>query len=138
MKEQCEKEVIELHKFFEQWFKSEIENNDELFSRLEAALSEEFMLISPTGQVSTREQIIVQIKNGYGSRKTDEIPYRLWVQNIECRLLEGNLCLVMYEEWGEVAGKINARLSSALFRKKETAVNGVEWIHVHEVSIPTE
>ncbi|NPE07802.1 MAG: hypothetical protein GNW80_05945 [Asgard group archaeon] len=138
MKKQSEKEVIELHKFFEEWFKSEIENKDEVFTRLEDALSEEFMLISPIGQVSSREQIITQIKNGYGSRKTDEIPYRLWVQNIECRLLEGNLCLVIYEEWGEVAGKTNARLSSALFRKKDKTVNGVEWVHVHEVSIPVD
>ena len=119
MKEQCEKEVIELHKFFEQWFKSEIENNDEVFARFEDALGEEFMLITPTGEISSREQIITQIRNGYGSRKTDEIPYRLWVQNIECRLMEGNLCLVIYEEWGEVAGDLNARLSSALFRNND-------------------
>jgi hypothetical protein len=138
MKTQCEKEVIELHKFFEKWFKAEIENKDEIFTQLEDALSEEFMLISPTGQVSSREQVLTQIKNGYGSRKIDEIPYRLWVQNIECRLQEGNLCLVIYEEWGEVAGKINARLSSALFRKKDKTANEVEWVHVHEVSIPAE
>lgn len=137
MKEQCEKEVIELHKFFEQWFKSEIENNDEVFARFEDALGEEFMLITPTGEISSREQIITQIRNGYGSRKTDEIPYRLWVQNIECRLMEGNLCLVIYEEWGEVAGDLNARLSSALFRNNDQSVNRVEWVHVHEVSIPT-
>ena len=60
------------------------------------------------------------------------------MQNIECRLLEGNLCLVIYEEWGEVGGELNARLSSALFRKKDDTANGVEWVHVHEVSIPTE
>jgi len=138
MKEQCEKEVIELHKFFEQWFKSEIENNDELLARLEDVLSEEFLLITPTGSVSSREQVITQIKNGYGSRKADETPYRLWVQNIECRFVENNLCLVIYEEWGEVAGKINARLSSALFRKNDELINGVEWVHVHEVYIPTE
>lgn len=137
MKEQCEKEVIELHKFFEQWFKSEIENNDEVFARLEDALSEEFLLISPTGNVSSREQIISQIKDGYGSRKADGIPYRLWVKNIECRFVEDNLCLVIYEEWGEVAGDLNARLSSALFRKNDQSANGVEWVHVHEVSIPT-
>ena len=137
MKEQCEKEVIDLHKFFEQWFKSEIENNDEVFARLEDALSEEFLLISPTGSVTSREQIISQIKDGYGSRKADGIPYRLWVQNIVCRFVEDNLCLVIYEEWGEVAGDLNARLSSALFRKNDQSANGVEWVHVHEVSIPT-
>ena len=138
MKEQSEKEVIELHKFFEQWFKSEVENKAGVYARVEDVLSEEFLLISPTGKVSTRDEVITQIKSGYGSRKDDVIPYRLWVQNIECRLVENNFCLVIYEEWGEVAGELNARLSSALFRKNDSAINEVEWVHVHEVFIPTE
>ncbi len=135
MEKQCEQEVIGLHKFFEQWFKSEIENNDETYARFENVMSEEFTLIMPTGKVTTREDLLVQIRDGYGSRKDDAIPYRLWVKNIQCRLIEGNLCLVTYEEWGEVQGKTNARLSSALFRKKDGAVNSVEWVHVHEVFI---
>jgi len=138
MKEQCEKEVIELHRFFEQWFKSEIENKDEIYTRVENVLGKEFILISPSGKFTSRDEVLAQIKNGYGSRKDDEVPYRLWVQNIDCRFLENNLCLIMYEEWGEVDGKLNARISSALFRKNDQAINRVEWIHVHETAIPTE
>jgi len=136
--EDCKKEVIELHEFFKQWFKAEIENNDEVYSRLEKALNKDFLLISPDGSVSTRDKLLVQLKTGYSSHKDATIAYELWVQNIQLRLLEGNLCLVTYEEWGKVHGKINARLSSALFRKKIEAPNGVEWVHVHEVSIPTK
>ncbi|MHA1557968.1 MAG: hypothetical protein ACTSPM_13675 [Candidatus Heimdallarchaeota archaeon] len=138
MEKKCEKEVIDLHTFFAQWFSSEVENNDEVFSRVENALDKQFVLIVPTGELQPREKILQQIKAGYGSRKDDEKEYRLWVQNIQCRLTEGNLCLVTYEEWAEVEGKTTARLSSALFRKNEKAVNGVEWVHVHEVYIPSE
>ena len=137
MEESCKNEVIELHKFFEQWFKAEIENSSEFFARFESVISKEFLLIMPTGKTTTREEIIKQIRNGYGSRKDDEVPYRLWVKDIQCRMIEGNLCLVTYEEWGEIRSKINARLSSALFRKKNGTANSVEWVHVHEVYIPT-
>lgn len=138
MEKLCEKEVIDLHQFFAQWFRAEIENTDEEFSRLEKALNPKFILIVPTGEVQSREKLLQQLKAGYASRKDDEKEYRLWVKNIQCRLVEGNLCLVTYEEWGDVNGKITARLSSALFRKKPEAINGVEWVHVHEVYIPNE
>ncbi len=138
MEKKCEKEVIDLHEFFAQWFRSEIENNGEVFSRLENVLDKQFVLIAPTGELSPRGKLLQQLEAGYGSRKDDEKKYRLWIKNIQCRLTEGNLCLVTYEEWGEVNGKITARLSSALFRKNEKMINGVEWVHVHEVYIPSE
>jgi len=138
MEKKCEKEVIGLHTFFAQWFRSDVENNDDVFLRVENALDKQFILIAPTGELQSREKILQQIKAGYGSRKDDKKEYRLWVQNIQCRLTEGNLCLVTYEEWAEVNGITTARLSSALFRNNEKAVNGVEWVHVHEVYIPSE
>ena len=42
------------------------------------------------------------------------------------------LALATYEEWQEIDGKINARLSTVLLRAKADAPNGVEWLHVHE------
>jgi hypothetical protein len=138
MKESCNNEVIDLHKFFEQWFKAEIENSDEVFSRLEKVLDEKFMLIMPTGEFTYRNELLDQLRSGYGSRKENKETYCLWVQNIECRFIESDLCLITYEEWAEINGKTNARLSSALFRKKEGTKFGVEWIHVHETLIPVE
>ncbi|MHA1245212.1 MAG: hypothetical protein ACTSPK_09040 [Candidatus Heimdallarchaeota archaeon] len=138
MEKQCEQEVIGLHKFFEQWFKGEITNDKETLNRFHNVLAEEFMLIMPTGNFTFKDQIVKQIESGYGSHEKDEISYELWVQNINCRLIENNLCLVTYEEWGRVNDEINARLSSALFRKKEGTINGVEWIHVHETFLPND
>ncbi|MHA1307907.1 MAG: DUF4440 domain-containing protein [Candidatus Heimdallarchaeota archaeon] len=138
MEKQCEQEVIGLHKFFEQWFKAEITNDKETLNRFHDVLADEFMLIMPSGNFTFKDPIVKQIESGYGSHEKDKISYELWVQNINCRLIENNLCLVTYEEWGRVDGEINARLSSALFRKKEGTINGVEWIHVHETFLPND
>ncbi len=138
MIEDCKKEIIGLHLFFEQWFKAEIENTEKTFSRLDNALNPNFQLIMPTGDLSSREQIIYQIKTSYASHKNDNTPYRLWVKNVQHRLTIGDVCLMTYEEWAEVHGKVNARLSSALFKKNSNTINNVEWIHVHEVFIPIE
>ena len=82
MEKLCEKEVIDLHQFFAQWFRAEIENSDEEFSRLEKALDSKFILIVPTGEVQSREKLLKQLRAGYASRKNDEKDYRLWVKNI--------------------------------------------------------
>jgi hypothetical protein len=137
MFDECKNEVIDLHVFFEQWFKAEVENSDEIYSRLELVLNNQFMLIMPTGEFSFRVELLEQLRNGYGSRSDPKETYRLWIENIECRYILNNLCLVTYEEWAEINGVLNARLSSALFKKKERTKFGVEWLHVHETLIPT-
>jgi len=134
--ENCKIEVIGLHEFFKQWFNAEIDNTDLNFSRLSNAIHEDFMLVMPNGNTTTKKELLVQLREGYGSHKSDKLPYKLWIQNFECRLIEGNTCLVTYEEWSEIEGRQNARLSSAIFRKKEEAPNGVEWFHVHETLFP--
>ena len=138
MIKQCEKEVIDLHKFFEQWFKAEIENTDQVFSRLENALATDFELIVPSGEVIPRDKLLKQLRSGYGSRKDDRESYKLWIEEIEIRFKDSDICLVTYQEWAEVQGKQNARISSALFKISKNAVNEVEWVHVHETSIPIE
>ncbi|NHJ49103.1 MAG: hypothetical protein FK733_15050 [Asgard group archaeon] len=138
MFEDCQKEVIDLHDFFEQWFKADIENSDEVYSRLEKVLNEKFMLIMPSGEYTFRKELLEQLRSGHGSRSDSQESYRLWIENINLRYTLDDLCLVTYEEWAEINGKLNARLSSALFRKKEGTKFGVEWLHVHETLIPAQ
>jgi hypothetical protein len=138
MFDECKNEVIDLHNFFEQWFKAEIENTNKIYSRLENVLNEKFMLIMPTGEYIFRDKLLEQLLAGYGSRSGSNDSYRLWIENTTCRYIFDDLCLVTYEEWAEVNGKLNARLSSALFKKKEGTKYGVEWLHVHETLIPAE
>lgn len=136
MEQQCKKEIIGLHKFFEEWFRAEIENSEEKFNRFTNAVGETFQLIIPTGEVVNRKEIIKQIRNNYGRHKDDTFPYRLWIENIECRFIKGNICVMTYEEWGEVNGEKKGRISTAIFQGKNETQNGVEWIHVHETFLP--
>lgn len=40
-----------------------------------------------------------------------------------------------YEEWQDTGQGERGRISSVLFRRRERAPNGVEWLHVHETWI---
>jgi hypothetical protein len=48
----------------------------------------------------------------------------------------GDILLVTYEEWQQSGDQTTARLSTALFRDKPDAPNGLEWLHVHETWLP--
>ena len=138
MIEDCKSEVIRLHEFFEQWLKGEIENTEDNFKQFTSVIGKEFLLIAPTGEKISRKDIIKRIKNDYGKHIDEGSRYRLFVKNIRCRVLEGNLCLVLYEEWANLKDKVISRMSSALFRKKEDTPNSVEWTHVHETLFPND
>ena len=46
--------------------------------------------------------------------------------------------LATYEEWHDLPGAGNGRLSSVLFGEDDEAPNGVVWLHLHEVWIERE
>ncbi|MFX0151840.1 MAG: hypothetical protein ACFFAJ_13715 [Candidatus Hodarchaeota archaeon] len=47
MKDSCETEIKELHKFFENWYNGVISQSEKTFSRLTRVLARNFKLISP-------------------------------------------------------------------------------------------
>lgn len=137
MKKQCEQEINELHQFFEDWFTGKL-STDEEFSRLEKALAEDFFIITPNARQTLRESLLRNIKNTQGTLKAPDHTFDITIKNIECRYQQGDLCLFTYEEWQEQDGQANGRVSSVLFHKKKDTPNGVEWMHVHEVAIPSD
>jgi len=137
MKKQCEQEVIDLHQFFEGWFTGKL-SGDEDFARLETAVADNFLIISPNARQTECKMLLQSIKNTQGAFKKPDHNFRIWIENFQFRYQKDNLCLVTYEEWQEHDGQTNGRLSSALFQKDKDAPNGVVWIHVHEVAFPTD
>jgi len=133
--ERCKQEVEALHHFFEQWFTGQLSTESE-FERLPQVLAPGFELIAPHGARAPREGVLTGVKNTQGVFATDEQPFRIWIENIQVRHHEGDLCLVTYEEWQEQNGKVNGRLSTALFRNHADTPNGVAWLHLHEVALP--
>jgi len=131
MRERCEREVRELHVFFERWFRGELP--DEAFVRVAGALAEDFELISPRGARDDRDSILGAIRGARGGRSR---AFSIAVEAFEVRWQSGDACLVTYEEHQRDDDAVTARLSSALFRRANDAPAGVRWVHLHETWLP--
>ena len=131
MKSQCESEVVELHRFFEDWFMGRLEDSEEAFSRFADVMADGLTMISPEGAVTGRADLLEALRNAHGACVGGgSISIR--VANIQQHQRSDGLCLVTYEEWQNKGSGDQGRISSALFRTRPGAPNGVEWLHVHE------
>lgn len=101
-------------------------------------MGEDFEIINPAGQSSSRDGIIARLKGAHGFQSAAAKPMRVWVDNVNSRPLSSGLYLVTYEEWQEVEGVTRGRLSTAIFSSKTGTPNGVQWRHVHETWLPEE
>lgn len=132
----CEDEVVELHRFFERWFRGEVEDSPEVFARLSDVLSERFQMITPGGERVERRQVLTGVRRKHAAHRNDRQPYRIRIENLDGRYRDAGVALVTYEEWQEVEGESRGRASSALFREREGTPCGVEWLHLHETWLP--
>jgi hypothetical protein len=127
-----EREIHELHQFFQAWFSGSIPQTEANFARVTAALAPTFGLISPDGTLAEYATVIDWLRGGYGTRPG----FRLWVEEVALRHQQGDLILATYVERQQIGEQTNARLSSALFQQDAAAPNGVVWLHVHETWLP--
>lgn len=130
MKEQCQKEIEELHQFFEQWYNGVIPCSKDHLTRLENSLSYNFNLITPEGKLFDKETIVDIVKRAYGTRKEHQLI--IWTKNFQFKELTPNYMMVIYEEWQKINEIDVGRISTAIFRKNNLINSGVEWLHVHE------
>jgi len=130
MEKGCEAEVLDLHQFFVEWLTGAFPRTEESFARFSDGMAEGFVFINPSGVLSEKAVMVRDGEAAHGVHK--DTGFRIWIEDIQCRPLADDLCLATYKEWQEISGLINGRLSTALFRSREGAPNGVEWLHVHE------
>lgn len=135
MEAKCKQEIIELHQFFQDWFRSKLEDSDHEFNRFARVLAQEFTMIAPSGSLNHREAILGMVRHGHGSWR--ERNGRIWIENVVTRWQDADMCLVTYEEWQENDELVTARLSTVLFRERFDTPHGVEWVHLHETWLPT-
>lgn len=130
MRQHCEREVVELHQFFEDWFCGRTDG----FGRVEAALAANFVLISPRGELRTREALLENLRLARGCRRGESFEIR--IEDCEVRTVEFGLALVTFAEWQRLGDREAGRVSTALFRVDREAPCGVRWIHLHETWLP--
>jgi len=129
MRERCEREILTLHEFFEQWFTGAVPVDRTVFARLESALAGEFRYILPAGRMLRRQEVLDGIFDAYGAHRQARIEIRniVWPAPPE-----GRLGLVVFEEHQWLGEDYDARFNTALMRYAPEAPQGVAWVHLHE------
>lgn len=125
---QIEEEVIALHQFFQDWFNGKLPKTDEAFARFTEAMSPDFHMVIPEGKLVELNALTDRLRNAYGLRNN----MRIWIENVRLHWRQGDLWLATYEEWQEIDGTVQSRISTVLFAKDDTAPGGLTWRHVHE------
>ena len=136
MEERCQREVVELHEFFQDWFNAALPPTDEAFRRFESVMAERFLIITPNGELTERGELVDRLRAAHGIWRRNSRPGRIWIENLRVRHTVGSQAMVLYEEWQEIEGESRGRLSTAILQSREATPNGVEWLHVHEVWLP--
>ena len=131
MEKRCRDEVLELHRFFQDWFNAVLEPDG--FSRFADVMADGFVIVTPEGRLRDLGELSDGLRRAHGAWKGEG---RIWIEDVRLHRVEGDVAVVTYEEWQDVRGEIKGRLSTALFRRREGIPNGVEWLHVHEVWLP--
>ncbi|MHC4408522.1 MAG: DUF4440 domain-containing protein [Planctomycetota bacterium] len=116
-------EIEELHRFFERW----LSGDEADFSRCDRALARDFTMVGPGGEVRSRDALVRGLLDAHGKR-----PVSIRIRNFDVIELAPGLALARYEEWHGDQG----RVSTALFRARGNAPNGIEWVTVHETWLP--
>ncbi len=134
------KEVVDLHVFFEDWFRGSCENNEQVWGeRLHARMDEDFYIVLPGGHGLSGSGFWPEMQGLYGSNPD----FQINIRNIQQRpCSQGDWVILTYEEWQKGAKYStppnNARVATAILIKDASAPNGLRWVHVHETWLPPE
>ena len=121
-------EIIELHRFFVDWFVAARADAVE-FGRFEAVMGEGLTMVAPNGQILDRAAVVGHVLT---SRATCDDGFAISIEDIRPGWQDANTIVVFYIEAQLRAGKHSRRQSSAVFTTSSSAPNGVEWRHLHE------
>jgi len=127
-----EREIVELHQFFEDWFIGRLENTDAAFARFAEAMGPGFHIVNPSGRLTARPALMAGLRNAYNTWDKG----RIWIKNVQVRGQYDTISIVTYEEWQAVGEAEGGRLSTVVFNADAKAVNGLLWLHVHETWLP--
>ena len=120
-----EREVRELHAFFERWYTGTAEPSE--ISRLDV-LDPSFVMIAPDGRSLTADAVVSSITAAFGRRSM-----AIEIRNVSVNRDAG---FGTYEEWQTVEGAVTGRISTAVMAAAPDAPNGLRWIHLHETWLP--
>jgi hypothetical protein len=132
-------EIIDLRRFFVQWFSGACEDSDRLFEqRLVSRFASDFQIITPGGALLEGAALWSAMRSAWGSNPG----FKIEIRDVrERRVSTTRLVIASYEEWQknalEATPANNARPPSALLELDDRAPHGLRWLHLHETWLPT-
>jgi hypothetical protein len=128
-------EVAGLHEFFVDWFNDAVEGTDKAFIRVASVLHPDFSMVTPSGEVLDREQVLGLLRDAHASADR-AAPVRIEIRSLLDRVVDHDTALVTYEEWQFAGDRLmNRRTSTAFFVRAAAAPHGVVWRHLHETML---
>jgi len=122
---ECHQEVARLHQFFQDWFQGGLDIDE--FGLCEEALAPGFTIVTPSGDMVRREEILNAIRMHHGGEAPD---FQIKTVGRSCQQIRG-LHVTTYEEH-QAGARATVRLSTAVLG----ADDGVfRWHTVHETWI---
>ena len=134
MEAAAHREIVELHRFFTDWFRATLPRDEGDLARFSGVMAPGMVFVSTSGAVVERAALVEGVRRGYG-RWRDDPEAAIRIDGYRFLHREGELGLAIYEESQQAAGQRTSRRSTALFRRQPAAPNGLEWLHVHETWI---
>lgn len=119
---ECFEEVARLHRFFEDWFRGDLEPAD--FGICEDALAPGFVMVTPNGELIERAEILTALRR---HRAGEPSSFSIETVGRSCQRLNG-VHIVTYEE-RQTGTRSTIRLSTAVLTEARISYL---WHRVHE------
>lgn len=117
-------EIADMHARFVRWFN---DGEDAAMQDVDGALAPGFVMITPSGRLQEREELMVALRAAGGRR-----PCELSTRVIRIEAVSPDRSLAVYEETQREKGQERTIVSTAIFERADDAPGGVRWLHVHE------
>ncbi len=128
-KNACEKEVVDMHRFFSEWYTGVLPENDENFDRFYTVMNEKVGFVGTEGAVITKSDLIDWIKKAYGSHKPGA--FAIEIKNFQYLAGHGDLHILGYEEWQLIAGNQIILETTTVLKEIKNHYNQLEWLRIH-------
>jgi hypothetical protein len=123
---QCRREIKRLHDTFVALYTGDTTD----FTRVDAALAEDFEMVTPDGTTVEREAVLSMIRERADSYAPGA--FDIEIRNVALVAAEEQMTACRYEEWQTTPDGEEGRVSTAVFRADSTAPGGLSWVSVHE------
>ena len=125
----ADREVRELHAFFQAWFTGRVPKSRECFARVELAWPTHFTMVTPQRVRMESAALLDSTFEQHGKYPGLNIRIeKLCVMHSP----NSGVAVAVYEEWHMDESENEGRLCSATLVNQPEAPNGVQWLHIHE------